>query len=210
MANEVQDLVDRIVAASGDVDAADALARYNTAHKRMVARSLCYRKTADLGATVADQAAYDSPADLLVLLEVTVDGAPYGKMRHVDAAFGALGYLSISGPGGVFAEQHDDAGAAQIMLYPVPSSSGLAISAYGAFQAPTQAGADTPLVDSDFWDDIVDYALALGRERDDERQDAGAGFRATFDTACEELRRRVAKRYRGTGPGRIRILGINA
>lgn len=210
MAGEVQTLVDRIVAGSGDVTADDALARYNTAHKRMVARARSFRKTVSFGDTVAGQGAYAAPDGLLELLELTIAGAPYGKMRHVDISLGGLGLLQLAGPGGVFAEQHDDGGAQEVAVSPVPSVDGDPIVGYGVFSAPDQAGTDTPMVDADFWDNLVDYALALGRERDDERQDAGAGFRQLFDGACEEFRRRVATRYRGTGPGRIRIVGIDA
>lgn len=42
------------------------------------------------------------------------------------------------------------------------------------------------------------------------RADLAQTFEQTFSDACEELRRQVERKYRGSGPQQIRVQGFNA
>lgn len=208
---EVQTLVDRIVASSGDLDPTIALDRFNAAHKTMINTARGLRKTLSAGVTTAGQAAYSVPAGILEVYELSVAGMPYGRARHVDQLLGALGRLTISGDGGgVFAPTASSSGVEQVQLYPIPSAAGNAISVFAAVRAPTLTVGDDPLVDDDMWDAIVDGALAKGRLRDDELFWSAQAFAQIFEQAVQMYTRRVARRYKGTGPSMIRVIGLNA
>lgn len=213
MANEVQELVNRVVAAGGDTDADDALARINTAHELMVARSECYRKSLELGPLVDGTSFYAvDPTVVIRPLFFTVNDAPYGKARLADRYAYGQGGLAWRGAYGLVVYVANDDGEQGVELIPPPDSStdGYSLKLLAVCHSPVLELADTPVVDRDKWDDLVDYAIALGRERDDERMDAGAAFRAHFELACEELRLRVRRRTKGPGPAQIRVVGVNA
>lgn len=215
MADTVQQLVDDVLnEGSFDATADQALRWLNRRHRVMVARSRCYRYSASIGPTVANQRDYALPADVVEIFEVTVDGMPAGHARHVDLALGALSYVILSGVGRVMAPEEDAAGAAEIGLYPTPDTAGQTITVRAAFLPPDLSVADntTLKVPLDFTDALVSGAMATALERapGDFRPDLADRHTQRFEAGCEELRRRTNRRYRGTGPAQIRVQGVNA
>jgi hypothetical protein len=196
-----------------DANSTTVLRWLNRRHKAMAARARSFRKTASVGPTVANQQDYVTPADLVVGLEVTVDGLTYGKARHTDKSQGAQNLLYLSGTGGIFFETADVAGVDSIGLYPVPTTAGLPILVYGAYRPPDLLLNDSvPFqVDDEAIEGLIAGVFATAMSRPNEaRQDLAAGHEATFVNETEALRLREKRRLRGSGPAQIRVVGINA
>lgn len=210
MADNVDALVAEIEA-TVDLTAAEALTRLNRAHRRFVSRARAFRKTVSIGPTVAAQSAYALPSGLVELWEVQVAGVTYGRALHTDIALDVQGWLLLDGLGGVIAPEESASGAREVSLIPAPVTGGDTVTVRGAFSpADLVAGgaASTILVDDDFYDDLVECAVAPVLRR------LGEGdpdtLEAKTEARVEEFARRVRRRYRGPGPAQIRVQGINA
>jgi hypothetical protein len=210
------DAVSQLIAdarTEGAFDATDAqLLRWlDRRHKQMCAASLCYRKTATIGGgSVAGQTVYSPPAGLVRTLEVTVGGLTYGKANHSDIAASAQGWLALDGPGGVFTESRDAAGARQIVLLPAPSESGDVIGVYGAFRPPTLLQDDSvPVqVDDEAVEGLLAGVFATGLSRPSEaRADLAVSHEQVFAAATQDLAARVMRAFRTRAPAQIRLRG---
>jgi hypothetical protein len=213
MAETVQQLVtDVIEEGQFDVSPARALRALNLRHRKMVVRSRCWRKTVSIGPTVAGQRGYAVPEEVIDIAEVTVNGQLYGNARHDDFVRGANGFLTLSGPGGVMARDDDEGGVELLGLIPTPEEAGLEILVLGPCRpADLDLEDDTTLkIPEDFIEQLVDGAIALLMRRMESRADLAQTFEQTFSDACEELRRQVERKYRGSGPQQIRVQGFNA
>jgi hypothetical protein len=176
----------------------------------MCARSRCYRSTVSYGTTTVGVSNY-SPAggspEVVELLEMYVGGAPYGKARRNSWYSYENGVLVWRGPPGLwFAEQ-----GGTLVITPTPSEAGLSLSGLGAVMPPdlTVGGASSQFkIDSDMQEPLVNGAAGTELLRIGEGDPAS--MEATFGAACDELRRRVRKRYQGSGPKQILISGVNA
>lgn len=184
------------------VDATDAqiLAALNTRHRRMVARSRCFRKEVALGPTVAGQDAYALPAELVELYLLTVNGTPWGPARFEDFAALKAGDcgLQLRGPGGVFVQDATAGGGEQARLYPAPDTAGQPITAWAAVRAPELAltpAVVSPVIPAEFFEQLVAGAASILIRRFDTRFDLADSLDGQFDAACEELRRQVERRY---------------
>lgn len=213
MADTVSDLLTAVKSeASFDVADAVALGWLNRRHKVMVRRSRCYRYTASLGSTVANQRDYAIPAGLVESYEVDVGGLVYGKAKHTDLANGAQGYIVLSGDGGIFGAEESATGDLEVALFPTPSTSGDAITMRAAWLPPDLSTSDntTLKIPSSYNDALIAGAVATGLRRVEHRPDLAQPHEQEFADACEELRREVSRRYRGSGPAQIRVIGLNA
>lgn len=212
MADTVAQLVSDVQTEGGfDVDGPTALRWLSRRHRVMVAESRCYRKTVST-TTVSGQRDYTLDPDVVEIEELSVAGIPFGNARHVDLAQGARGYVLLSGDGGVVSPEESVSGAAEFALYPTPISSGDTILLRGAFLPPDLVSGDesTLKVPQDFTDALVSGAIASGLMRIDNRPDLASSHEEIFSAAVDRLRRRVARRYRGTGGAQIRIVGVSA
>ena len=209
----VQDLIDQVkTEAQFDVTDPAALAWLDRRHKKMVVRARAYRKTVTIaGGTVASQRDYPLPSDLVEVLEVTVGGLPYGRATHADLSYGAQGWVVLSGIGGVISSEEDASGGSEIALYPTPTTSTDPILVRGIFRpSDLVVGSDSTIVVPDeFLDSLVSGAIATGLQRQEYRPDLAQSFEQDYESACEEWRRQVRRRYRGAGPTQIRIQGVN-
>lgn len=213
MAVTVQQLVDDVlVEASFDATPAQALRWLSRRHAKMVARSRCFRKTVSIGPTAVDVRDYSLPVDVVEVYSITVAGIPYGKASHVALEQGARGFITLSGDGGVAVGDEDAAGLREVALYPTPMTAGDTIEVRAAFLPPDLVvGTDSTIkIDLDFADALVAGAIATGLRRIEHRGDLAAPHEQEFADGCEELRRRVQRRYRGAGAAQIRIVGVNA
>ena len=189
-----------------DLDATAALTRLNRKHREMCAFSRCYQATTSIGVTVADDATYALPDRVVEVLEVYVDGAPYGKANRRDAYAYSQGRLSFDGDGLWIGSEDSD-----ITLVPTPTEAGLALTVFGALIPPDLAAAGaaaTIKIDLDFFDALVDGAAATELRRIGEGD--WQSMEAMFTTAKEEQRRRVQRRFHGPGPAQIRVEGYTA
>lgn len=208
----VQGLIDQVKSeAQFDVADTQALTWLDRRHKKMVVRARAYRKSAEIGPTVAGQRDYLLPSDNVEVLEVLVDGMPYGRATHTDLSYGAQGWVVLEGIGGVVASEEDATGGPELALYPTPTQGGLSILVRGTFRPDDLAvGQDSRIrVPDEFLDSLVSGAIATGLERQEYRPDLAGSFEQDFTDACEEWRRQVRRRYRGAGPSPIRIRGVN-
>jgi hypothetical protein len=207
MPDTVADLVTAVKSeASFDVTDAVALAWLNRRHRAMVARSRCLRYSVSLGNTVADQRDYALPDGLVMLTEVTVDGIVYGRANHADLAV-EQGYLVLDGEGGVVTAEESATGGLEIALYPTPTESGDPIVVRGAWLPPDLSTSDatTLKIPQDLTDALIAGAVGTGLRRVEHRPDLAQPHDQEFAEGVETLRRRVASRYRGSGPSRIRF-----
>jgi hypothetical protein len=205
-------LVDQVkTEAQFDVTDTAALAWLDRRHKKMVVRARALRKTVSIGPSVASQRDYALPSDLVEVLEVSVDGLPYGRATHTDLSYGAQGWLMLDGIGGVVASEETASGDAEIALYPTPTQAGLTVTVRGVFRpSDLLVGTDSTIkVPDEFLDSLVSGAIATGLQRQEYRPDLAQSFEQDFSDACEEWRRQVRRRYRGAGPTTIRIQGVN-
>jgi hypothetical protein len=102
-----------------DSDARDLL---NEARRRFARRSKYPRKTGNAGPTVAGQAAYDFPADYLLMVSVSLDGSdplPAADPASVKQFTSGSLILEVDG---VWYEAPDEAGVRQLYLYPTPDA----------------------------------------------------------------------------------------
>lgn len=208
----VQGLIDQVVTeAQFDVTSDAALAWLDRRHKKMVVRARAYRKSVSVGPTVSGTSDYALPTDLVEVLEVSVGGLPYGRGTHTDLAYGAQGWLVLDGIGGIVSSEETASGGAEIALYPTPTTNGTAITVRGVFRpASLTVGVDTTiLVPDEFLDSLVSGAIATGLARQEYRPDLAQSFEQDYESACEEWRRQLRRRYRGAGPTPIRIRGVN-
>jgi hypothetical protein len=212
MAETVQGLIDSVKnEGSFDVTDAQALAWLNRRHERMIIRARAYRKTTTL-TTVASQRDYTLPADMVEVLEVAVDGTPYGRAHHTDLLYGSQGWVQLSGIGGVVASEESTTGGPEIALYPTPTQGGLSVTVRGTFRPADLSTSDnsTLVVPSEYIDALISGAIATGLKRVENRPDLAQAHEQDYEAACEEFRRQIARRYRGSGPTPIRIQGVNA
>lgn len=212
----VQDLVDD-VRTQGAFDTTDPviLRALTRRHRKMVVRSRIRRATLEIGPTVANDNSYVLPAHVAEVLEVTVNGMTWGRGRHSDLAAGAQGWILLSGPGGLVAPDEDTDGARSLALYPTPTEAGLSIKVHATLK-PTldlSVSDDTTLLIPDDYDEALlagGISALMLSNIGDFRADIARDFEQQFVTGCDELRRDVAKQYRGSGPAQIRVQGINA
>lgn len=206
----VDDMVAAVVASGGDTDATEALRRLNQAHEKMVGGSGWLRATLVMGPTVAGTAFYALPVRVVEALFFSVGGVPCGKARHPDVYGYSRDTLLWVGPNTLLVADGDANGVAGVTMIPTPTSA-LAVSVYGkVLPAAALALGAAPVTPTDMDEALENYAIALCRERDDARMDAGSAGRGLFDVEVERLRRRAAKRFRGNGPSQIRVVGLNA
>src|SRR4029078_12974345 len=92
------------------------------------------RKSVSMGPTRASRRDYALPSDLVEVLEVSVDGMPYGRATHTDLSYGAQGWLLLDGIGGVIASEETASGDAEVALYPTPTQAGLTVTVRGIFR----------------------------------------------------------------------------
>lgn len=212
----VQDLVDYVLNEGiFDATSAQALRWLTWRHRKMVVRSRCYRKTASAGTTAIGTRDYALPAGIVEIFEVQVAGVTYGKGRHEDISAQSQSLLWLWGTGGVVSPEESATGGLELALIPTPTTAGDAITVRGAFLPPADlltADDTTLLIPADFDEALGAGGIAMGMSGGpgDYRADLAQGFESKFDTACEELRRQVDRRYRTNGPATIRIAGVNA
>jgi hypothetical protein len=209
MAENVSDLVTEIIAQGAfDSASADVLKWLNRRHKEMVVRARGYRKTLTVGTTVAGTQAYNVPAGVVEITDITVAGLSWGKGRLTDIAADANGWLWLDGEG-VIVQSASSGAVSQIALVPAPSSSGSTIAAPNAAVMPPDLLIDNsvPLViDDDFVEGLMAgvFATALNRPNES-RPDLAATQQAIYENAVSEYSRRVKRRLRGAGPTSIRV-----
>lgn len=205
--------VDDIVAAiegAGDYAQADVLRRVNQAHNKALTDSKWVKATLDMGPTVAGTAFYALPERLIEPLFFSIGGVPTGKAAHADVYGYSAGTLAWSLAGALLVADADAGGVAGVTVIPEPTAAQDFLVFGPVLPAAALELGDDPLTPADFDEHLESYALALCRERDDDRMDAGGAFRQLFEAEAEKLRRRAKRRDRGAGPAQIRVVGINA
>lgn len=195
---------------SFDVTEARILKWLNEAHRKLISRSTVLRKRLEVGPSVAGQANYELPDEVVQIREVLVGGRAYGTGRHSDISVGS--YLLIDGTGGVTAQDSTPGGAAQIALIPAPPEDGLSVQVYAVCRADDLVVGDDTTIGSpeEFDEDLIAGAIATGLAREAMRPDLAVPFRQQHEGACTELLKQTRRRYRGPGPTQIRVEGYNS
>lgn len=204
-----QDLVDQIKQVGFDNTDDEILGWADERQKEMVAAARARRSLVDIGPTVADQQAYDLPATVVHLFEVTVSDAPYSGTIHTDIALAGQSELVWLG-NGLWNVGEDDAGARKLYLIPSPTEDGQTIIAYAALAAETLTLAGDVFIDDQFVRYLRYGAISTGWDLNAEDGGLGERYEARFEQGVERYRRFVNRRFRGSGPAQIRVKGLNA
>lgn len=219
----VQDLVNEVLEEGAFDASATAVLRWlNRRHRTMVVRSRCWRKSMNIGSTVAGQDTYllsdfTSQQRLVAADLVTVgwpDTVPYQLMGAADVNAFTRGFLLVDSAGAFMEPAVLDTGlqyGTAIRLTPTPSEDGLVILVTGAWSPKDLELEDVLVVPPHYFDAIVAGALATGLSRNpgDWRPDLADRHEQTFQQACLELRRETDRALRTTPP-QIRVVGLNA
>ncbi len=189
-----------------DTDAATAASWVQERYDELIDESGWSRNpTLSLGPTVSGTSVYALPATVDRVNTILVGGAEYqpvGEQIVEDLASGSS-YLTTlpRGVGGVFTSSGDSA----IRLYPVPSTSGSAITARVSLEGTDIADGTEPAIPRGLHTYLLEGAMALGFQRVDERGDLAAEHEQKFQQGVDKLRRRTKSRV-GHGPWRIRVV----
>lgn len=175
-----------------------------------LAKSKYRRAALELGPAVSGTADYALPDHVLDVNALRVGaGLPYMEIPGIETLWALEAGRSTIWPGGFLASFGDDADAdadldtlAQVKLWPTPGADqdGLPIVADCAVSIPTESTDDAYVIPLPL--DVVraiavDGAIAIGRERVDERPDLAAGFAAKAESATGELVKRAQSRVGG-------------
>lgn len=208
----IPELVAGVLTQGGiDTDEPTALGWLSSRQGLMCVRARNFRKKVTIGPTVADLGQYAVPKEVAEILEVQVNGLVYGTGRHEDVAHSLEHRLWIWGPGGVTAGDYDAGGADLLSLIPAPSEPDQAIELFAACRpGPIVAGDDSTVrIPAEFYDSLIDGAIALGLQRLESRGDIAREYQERFDAGCRDLRKQTNARYRGVGPAQIRVQGYH-
>jgi hypothetical protein len=201
--------------AAANMDNATILGWLNEAYERLTGESKFVRKTRELGPTVADQATYALPDEVIDLRALKVGtSAPWLRVSteelwELQAGYRAL--ETVTGVG-VFAPSFESDADAMVELWPVPTAetAGLSISALAAVALGDLSLATdvAPLLPADVQGAVVDGAIAIGMRRIHERWDIAQAYDAKLDAGIQALAKRTNSRV-GSGPIQAKIKGVH-
>lgn len=192
--------------AMGALSEAEAKARINQAHKRMVVEGEAVKARVAIGETIAGQNVYSLDRDVAQLLSLRVDGRGYDRKSsdEIDDLGSSDAYV-LGYPGRFFAPEFSASGEGELLIYPTPTQAGLAITGRAIMLPPDLVNdTDYPSLPADFHEDLVDGAMATVLLRDDERLADAAALEDRFRQRIRDLRGRMTRRV-GSGPARIRV-----
>jgi len=161
--------------------------------RRLAVASLWVRDERELGPTVAGQDRYVIDPDIIEIHDLVV-GADLSERQSVETLFrlGAGSAFLVNGPPWtVYADRADaTTGAKLLMLYPIPDSDGVSLTALCAVIPATLGENDTPPFPDDQIETLLNGCKATLYREQDENPDEGATYEALFAQEAEDLRRR--------------------
>lgn len=211
---DAADLVSAVKTQGGfDVDDDTALSWVNEAYRDAVARSGWREQVVSLGTTVSGTSKYEVDDTYVSINSIKVGGARYTLNVSVeeiwDLQSGASQFRSGRQADGAFAEAFDDTDTRFIELYPTPTSSGSAISAFITALPDSMTLSMTPILPLDLHSMLISGAIAIGLEWWSERPDLATPHNTKFEARVEELRRRANSRVGGSTAQRMRVAGYD-
>jgi hypothetical protein len=192
-----------------DVDTSTADGWANEAYKQAAADAKWFVETVTIGSTTSGQASYSIPAGVIQLDSLFVGGVEYSRVGEFDLTDVASSNAFLSAPGGIYAQSYSASGDDQVSLLPTPdtSTAGRAITGKGVFIPSSLTSGSSPVFPEDLHPLILEGALQIAYEREDERPDMAAAHAAKYQDGIRRLRARRLSRVRGRGPYRARVAG---
>lgn len=186
-----------------DVTTATAEAYINERHRRMVTDAMWRAATSTVATTVADQANYDLPGNVVDVKRIRIDHPSDGVQIFDPVGIEQLweidrGQATLTGIGGVFAEDWTSSGTVQVRLYPAPDTGGLTIKALTALLPGDLASGDSPIVPTEFHPAILDGAIADSYREQESNPGAAERHEQLFLEGVERLRKRKNTRVGGS------------
>jgi hypothetical protein len=168
------------------------------------------RAILDFGPAVADQAAYDLPANVVKVKRLRLGSAPYSR-QNIEALWDLeSGAMRLAGTGGVFVPTFNDDGADRLItIFPTPGieEQDLPIKGLASiFPAVDLKGSDPIPFPDDSWRGALNAAKAIAYEDVDENPDQAAYYRGLLKEEAEALRLRANSQV-GQGPVRFPVAG---
>lgn len=187
----------------GHVDEATVISWIEDYYRKLVARTQWRKAEISFGNTVAGQAQYAVPANVVDVRKIRVAGRPYRRVGIDDLDLLKAG--EDTSPRPVFAPAFEADADAVVELWPVPEA-GQAITSVAALLPPAlSAGSSVPAVPEDFHQAIVDGAIAEGMRRIYQRHDDAQQYEQRFEDAVKELKRRANSRIGSGRPSWARV-----
>jgi hypothetical protein len=203
-----QTIVTRVKSTVGATTDADARAWVLDAARRLNGETQYLTISASLGVTVAGQAEYSLPADIVDLAAVRVGTVVYSKASPNDiwGLEDTGNPATLVGNGGLFAPAWSSTGVPKIELYPVPTAAGTVIEGRQVITIPepTVWATEDPPLPSDFDTALWHGAVASGLAEKDEDLAAAEWHENRFAAAANRLQRRKNSRI-GSGAVRMRV-----
>lgn len=207
-----QTLKDQVRAQAGiAVDDVTAGIWVNERYRQLSARAFWFSEEVSLGNTVNGQERYSVADDVVRIEELLVGSAIYPAVSTRQLYKLKAGHLALSFTAGtgVFAPTFSATGVESVALFPVPSSSGTAITAFGSvLPAALSAPTDVPVIPEDFHEYIRDGAIATGLALVDERVQEADRFETRYEFGVQQLGRRKNMRM-APSPVRAQLAGEN-
>lgn len=202
----------RLTSFSGfELEPLEATELLNEARRRFALRSRYPRKIASVGNTVAGQAAYDWPSDLLLPLRLSVAGTPWEATDPETAQRYALGELVLQREGGWYDAPGEDA-ARKLYLYPTPTTpAGNAIQIEYIYRPPDLVSQeDEPTeIPEEFHAALLPEVASYYYETVEDDPDLAQRNSEKADQWVLELRKYENQRRSGTNVFKVAILGVD-
>lgn len=184
-----------------DTQAASLL---NEGVKRFASRSEWIRAELDLGTTVAEQEAYELPANV-----VKLKGLQVGEVAYVATDLLTLWQYKQQGlprrVDGAYAERYSDDGKIRsFSIYPLPEEDGLALGGLAVLTPEDLEKADPMPFPPEFRRGPLDWSKGIAYEDIDENPESGTYFIERAENLAEQLRIHANSRT-GSGPYQIPV-----
>lgn len=194
-----------------DLTDTEAKELLNEARRRFALRSKYPRKRGSIGETVAEQAAYDWPADLLLPVSLAIAGTPWPSTDADSVELYEKGELVLQQIGGWY-DGPDVDGARKLYLYPAPGEAGLEIKLEWIYRpAPLVNDTDEPTeLPEEFHPALLPEVASYYYETVEDDPELAQRNAEKADEWVVDLRHYENLRKTGNGVFKVPILGVDA
>lgn len=183
---------------------------FNEARVRFALRSKYPRKLAEIGPTVAQQASYDWPTDILLPLRLQVGGREWASADPAAVADFKQGLVTLNEQG-VWYEKPDEAGARKLFLHPIPEEESTLVLEWVYAPAPLTKSSESPSeLPEPFQDGLLYEAAAIAFEGSEDNVEFATYYAQKAEARMRELMAYDNMRRSGNGVFTMPIVGVTA
>lgn len=173
-------------------------------------RSRYPRKIDEIGPTVAEQAAYEWPEDLLLPLNVSLGDVSLEPSDRETVRDYEQGKLAYSGDG-VYYDAPDAEGVRKLYIYPAPTEATTLTLEWVFRPVPLSESTDEPTeIPEEFHEKLLHFVAATYYRTSEDNPELAAENARLADEAVSALMRYDNLRASGEGPWRVGIVGVTS